>query len=361
MNDSELMYGKGTYLLLFCLIFVIALGAVLYSLQYITYNIRGNEGCYLKYAAFIKDNGIAKFPTLYEFLLENEKGRAYPSLLRLGFVLLCSFWIRVFGQTFSALSSLSVFSYCLLLVICYYFSKKHFSDKIALWFTMLVAFSPLNMYMARRALPDSTATMLFSLAIWAFYDLVKKKTPVKYLIFGLALSNAILIKEPAVILSLAFSLYLLYMIFYMKKGFYIKGWMYTSLLLLLIVGVLYLISTGGFVLFSPWVFTLAVGFMLYSILRKRLDEKVMYFLFIFIFVLAFLCSGIFTSNIRHIVVLDMLLRIFFVLMLKELFETYTPKYSNTLISVVVITISVFGYLAFMELFFAKGIYDPMSF
>jgi hypothetical protein len=48
-------------------------------------------------------------------------------------------------------------------------------------------------------------------------------------------------------------------------------------------------------------------------------------------------------------------------MLKKLCENKFPKYAFILITVLVISISVFDYINFLDLFIKEGIYDPVSF
>ena len=381
-----LNYSKNTNTFLFILVLAIAITVVLYSLQYLaSYASTADEGYYLRYTTFIKFNGLKGFPILYKDFIGNKQHWLFPPPSRLGFIMLCYIFANMCGCSFEAISLLSVFSYSLLLIVCYYFSKRHFGSKMALLFTILMAFSPLNMAVARRALTDSTAYLLSAFSIWLFYDLLKRTSTLKYILFIIVFSLAVLVKELTIILSFAFVLYLLYLKFFTKETFNIKNWFGVTLFPYLIVGCAYVISAGGikyaieimkivlaspktnqyaillgagpwyryiidFVLLSPWVFILGAGFPLYYILKKKPDEKIRYFIFISMFVFIFLSSCLFTKNIRYVILLDMVLRLFSVLMLKEIFETRFPKYCGTFTTLAVIAIAVFDFLTFVDLF-----------
>ncbi|MDP2942209.1 MAG: glycosyltransferase family 39 protein, partial [Candidatus Omnitrophota bacterium] len=279
------------------------------------------------------------------------------------------------------------FSFCVFLIISFYFASKYFDDKIALLLAILLAFSPLNMAMARRALLDSTFNLFCILSIWLFFDLLKKRTALKYVLFILIYSFTILVKETGVLLSVFF---LLYLIFYKDKKYLLP----VTLFPFLIAGVVYLILAGGpsnmikaikiiltspshneyailfgsgpwfrylidYMLLSPWVVILSSGFIFWHLASKEHDERVSYFLLAF--VVLFFSLNFFTKNVRYVMALDMPMRLFSVLMLKKLFETRFPKQALLLVSVSVIAIAVFDYLNFHSLFVRGEIYDPVSY
>jgi 4-amino-4-deoxy-L-arabinose transferase-like glycosyltransferase len=314
----------------------------------------------------------------------------------MGFILLSSTWIKIFGNNLLNLAFLSLFSYCLGLCICFYFTRKYFDEKIALLFSVLFAFSPLNMAMARRALMDSTLNLFLILSIWLFFSLLKERSSVKYVLFILVYSFTLLIKESALLLSLFFILYLICLKFIFKKAVYLKDLLSATLLPFVITGVVYISLSGSifnivgmfkiilgppgnnqyamlfgsgpwfryiidYILLSPWVVILSIGFVFYRAALKDIDEDILYFLLAFISL--FFSVNIFTKNIRYAMVLDMPMRLFSVLLLKNIAEAIFPKYKYAFILTVILVsaIAVFDYISFQSLFLKDGIYDPASF
>jgi len=114
-----------------------------------------DEGHYFAYSKYISENGIRIYPKLFEEHIKNKESAIWPSPLRIGFFLLSSFWLKFFGASFRSLAYFSFFCYILFLLISFYFSKRYFGKGISSLFVLLLAFSPLSMAMAKRALSDS--------------------------------------------------------------------------------------------------------------------------------------------------------------------------------------------------------------
>ncbi len=382
------------YSLLFLLIISIAFTLIILSLKDIVFAGRADEGYYLKYATYISAKGLKGFPDLFKNYLQNQENWIFPNPLRVGFAVLSCIWIKIFGNNFLNLAFLSLFSYCLFLFICFYFTRKYFDEKIALLLIILLAFSPLNMAMARRALTESTFNLFSALSLWLFFDLLKERRSFKYILFIFIYSFTILVRETAVILSLFFILYLVFYKFFFKKAVNSVDFLSVALFPAVIVGFIYINLGGGlfnivntikiiltpprtnqyailfgsgpwfryiidYILLSPWVVILSIGFVFYYFSSKERDEKTVYFLLALVFI--FFAFNIFTKNIRYVMILDMPMRLFSVLMLKRLIESIFPKRAFILIAIFVTMVSMFDYINFHNLFIKEGIYDPVTF
>jgi len=351
-----------------------------------------DEGCYLKYATYIADNGIAGFKTLFKLYVQ-DKTNIFPNPLRSGFIILSCVWLKAFGYSFINLSYLSLVSFCVFLFISFYFVKKYFDENIAILFVMLLAFSPINMSMARRALLDSTSNLFSCLSIWLFLGFLKKRGIPRYAFFVLIYAFTILIKETSVLLSAVFLIFILLNKVLFKKRIYIADILSVTLFPFALVALVY-IYTGGlrytidtvriilsspktnpyavafgqgpwfryiidYMLLSPWVVILSIGFLFYYVISKEHNEVLLYLLVVFIF--SFLLFNLFSKNIRYVLMLDMPMRLFSVIMLKDIVSRKFPRHAIILITALVLMISLSDYLNFNNLFLRHGIYDPVSY
>lgn len=371
----------------FLLVLCASFALISFSLKDVEFAAGADEGYYLKYASYIGEHGIRGFPDLFKNYIADQGNWLYPNPLRAGFITLSSVWLRIFGYSFLNLAYFSLFSFCAFLIISFYFTAKYFGDKIAVLLAILLAFSPINMAMARRALLDSTFNLFCVLSIWLFFDLLKKDSKIKHILFVLIYSFTILVKETAVLLSLFFVFYL---IFRKNRRYLLSATLFPSLA----AGSVYLILAGGafnlvntikiilsspqnneyailfgsgpwsryiidYMLLSPWVAILSSGFVFWHLASKEHDERITYFLLAF--VVLFFSFNFFTKNVRYVMMLDVPMRLFCVLMLNKLFEARFPKQAFVLACVSVITISAFDYINFHNLFVSGGIYDPVTY
>ena len=61
-----------------------------------------------------------------------EENWAFPNPLRIGFIFLCSVWVKLFGSSFYTLAHLSFLSYLLFIAINYYFCRRFFDKEKAI-------------------------------------------------------------------------------------------------------------------------------------------------------------------------------------------------------------------------------------
>ncbi|MBU1090573.1 MAG: glycosyltransferase family 39 protein, partial [Candidatus Omnitrophica bacterium] len=203
---KKMNFGKHN--LLFLIIFSIAIILLSSTYKNISFNFFADEGLYLKYSTEVGKNGISAFNEMFKDYLSNPQNRITQNPLRVGYIILSSLWLRFFGYSISNLAYLSLFSYCIFLLLGFCFAKKYLQPELAVMFVLLLAFSPINMAMARRALVDSTFNLFVFSSIWLFFENIKKKNTLMTFAFLALYSFTILIKESAAILSVFFVLYI---------------------------------------------------------------------------------------------------------------------------------------------------------
>ncbi|MFH0827293.1 MAG: glycosyltransferase family 39 protein [Candidatus Omnitrophota bacterium] len=384
LTDKRTLFFLG--LLLACF------GILQTSLNNIDFVILADEGFYLKYGTFIGDQGIRGFKKLFE-LYTQEPANPYPNPLRIGFILLSVFWLKAFGYSFLGLAYLSLFSFLVFLCVSFYFSSKYFDKDTGLLYTVLLAFSPLALGMARRALSESTVQLFVALSFWMFWSLIQAKSPLKYVGLILTFSLAILMKETVVLLSPIFVVFLLMNKFLFKKEVRLMDFLSVSVFPFAVVGMIYLSVAGpsmvlqtigiilhspktnphamafgqgpwfryiiDFMLLSPWVVLCSIGFMFsYFLSDRRQDLQV----FVLVFVgLSFVFFNFFTKNVRYVMMLDIPMRLFTVLLLKEIVFKRVTRHPTRVLALIISGLALLDYMNFYTLFLEQGIYDPMSY
>lgn len=139
------------------------------TIKYVNFAKNADEGFYLRYANAISNKGIAEFRNLFTEYINNKENWVFPNPLRIGSIIIASLWCRVFSNSFVALAYLSFFSFILFIIINYIFCNRVFGREKATFLAFLIAFSPINMAMSRRALCDSLTTLFLGLCIWLFF------------------------------------------------------------------------------------------------------------------------------------------------------------------------------------------------
>lgn len=382
-----------TYILLLLLIVSIL---IFPSIRYVKFAERADEGYYLKYADTLTNKGLLELGNLFKDYIGHKENWLFPNPLRIGLFFISSIWCKIFGSSFMTLAYLSFFSYLLLIILNYIFSSKFFGRETAIFLSFLVAFSPINMAMSRRALSDSITTLFLAMSIWLFLDMIHHdKSTVKKIVFLIIFSSSILVKETSVLLVIPFFIFIfiyqikfkgkikwqdfLYLLVY-PGVIVLAVYLIFSKNIFIIIEVVKAVSTAvktneyailfgsgpwyryiiDYMLLSPWTLLLSVGYVFYMILYlDKIEINEIYFLIVIL--ASFLLFNFFTKNVRYVMILDMPMRLFSVLMLKKIITVRFPKYTFILIAILIITISVFDYINFHTLFLKDGIYDPVSF
>jgi len=383
------------YLLLALLVIAASVTLISSDFKNIRFAENADEGYYFYYANYIGHAGFGGIKDLFKGYIENQQNWVFPNPLRIGFITISSLWLNVFGFSLFNLAYLSLLSFCIFLLTCFYFVKKYFGERTALLTIMLLAFSPLNMAMSRRALLDSCVNLFMVLSVWLFFDSLKENKRIKTILFILAYSFTILVKETSVLLSIFFIFYIFLRRVIFNKSIKLIDFLAITLFPFAIVGIVYVVSSGNisgiidtiniiinspqtnqyaimfgsgpwfsyiidWILLSPLVAILAISFILHYLTKDEWKDEIIY-LVLFSVTLTFLLS-LFTKNIRYLIFLDMPIRLFAVLMLNEFCKRiFKAKYVNILCITIVMVISVFDYLNYNNMFIKQGIYDPVSY
>jgi 4-amino-4-deoxy-L-arabinose transferase-like glycosyltransferase len=280
-----------------------------------------------------------------------------------------------------------------MLGISYYFSRKYFGEKFALLFSILLAFSPINMAMARRALVDMPANLFLAASLWLFFDMLEQRKKFKCAAFTAIYTIAILMKESAVLLATAFVFYLLIRKYVLKKDTSHNDFLCAAVYPSVITAIIYLIVAGSpatilktariiitspstnqyaivycsgswlryiadFFLISPWVLLLAVGFIISYFSVKKRDDKILYFMAVTL--AYYLILNLFAKNLRYAMLLDIPIRLFAASAVLWFSRTRSGRYDYLYALLVIIAIAAYDYALFYKFFIVNGIYDPVT-
>lgn len=379
--------------LVFVLLVIACAVLVLAGFKHLIFFEGADEGYYFRYAAVLNEYGPGVFPALFRIYINDQSNWVFPNPLRIAFISLCALWMRIFGMTYFSLSSLSLFSYLLMLGISYYFAKKYFGGKYALFFAVLIGFSPLNMAMARRALSDSTANLFMVSSLWFFFDMLEDRKRIKHALFTGIYAVSALMKESAALLAPVFIFYLLIRKYALKKNTVLNDFLSASIYPAAITSTIYLIASGSlsnvlkiseiiisspaanqyailycsgswlryitdFFLISPLVLLLALGFIVSYFFSKKRDDKMVYFLTVTLGY--YLLLNFFAKNMRYAMLLDNLLRLFAVGIVLRLAGNRSGRRGRLYAPIVILVMAACDYMSFHQLFVAGGIYDPVG-
>jgi len=351
-----------------------------------------DEGYYLRYASYINAKGFLGCRDLFSSYLNRPQDWVFPNPLRIGYIFIAAFFVKIFGSSFFSLVYLSVISFYVFLCFAFRFLKKHFSRDVALLTVALLAFSPLNMAMARRALTDALANLCTVSAVFLYFEVLREKRPYKTILFIFVYTLAILVKENTVLLSVFFLLYLLIRRVLFDKPVTINDVLSATVFPFLFVCITYLVCAGGikpvtdtvkiiiaspennryailfgsgpwfrylidFIMLSPIVSLLAIGYCGHLLFGAKPREETAYFLALSL-TMVFLFS-FFTKNVRYLIFLELPLCLFAASALYEFTRHF--KRRAFILTVVVLFLMFYEYQSFFRLFLEGGIYDPVSF
>jgi 4-amino-4-deoxy-L-arabinose transferase-like glycosyltransferase len=189
---------------------VLGIGALVAStLGSVRYVATADEGYYRSYAARIAAQGPGAFPETFEAYRTEPRHWRFPNPLRVGYIGIAAGWTALRGDGFRALSEISLVSHCLLVALCFGFTRRLLDGPIALTTSALVAFSPLLLGLSRRALLDAPATGLALASLWAFWECLRQPAARgPRIAFMLCFGLGILVKETTVLLLVPFGLLL---------------------------------------------------------------------------------------------------------------------------------------------------------
>lgn len=359
-----------------------------------------DESYYCQYASLVVHKGEKAFHGLVSWYASSDEARMHPAPVRVGYILLSALLFKLFGvESFSILGWVSTISFILFLYVCFYYARKHFDLDTALLTVLFLASSPLMLGLSRRALVDSPVNLLWGLAVWLFLDVLSKPNRFSYTCFLMTLFIAITFKETSLILI---PFFVMAGIIGRRKGAAIKtfqiwgiiicplififlfyGWIYGGAGALK-VAVMALAKTHfsshypnpyaiyycsgpwfryllDFLLLTPIVTLLFIGYVGYLYVhRMALDFKKMYFMLYFVYVYGILSSLAHSKVVRFVVNLEMVMGLFAVLMLAEVFKGLDEQKRQRWLVYAAVGIFLYNWSSFVDLFYRQPLLDPIS-
>ncbi len=161
-----------------------------------------DEDYYQRYVDQISQNGWWTYPALAQGYLDAQKDSSdgLPTPTRVTIVLGASAWHLVFGTSaLESVRAISCTASILTLLAATVFVWRLKNEAFALAFLALFAFSPMQLYMAHRALADSFMCLMVLMALWSLWEILAK-TPRLWIwraVFGVSLLLLVLTKENA--------------------------------------------------------------------------------------------------------------------------------------------------------------------
>jgi len=388
------------YLIAVCLIIFSAFSVYFFIQKEDEFFKTADEGYYFKFATIIAQKGIVAFPSLIKSYASDIEAHLFPPPSRAGHILLTALWLKLFGASFIALAKFSFFCYFLFIIINFYFAKKFFGKDIAYLFALLSASSPLVMAMGKRALADSNVNLFWALSIWTFMDFLITKKKSKFVLFLIAYSFCIVVKESSLALLVFFAAFFLIYKYYFKNNLFDTYFLGIIFIPLITVAVSYIFLFGGisnflglikgifdthfgsvklseyavlfcsgpwyryiidYLLLSPITTLLFTGYIGHILVSRKREWKIVYFLLYFIIVFIIFSSLKYSKVVRFVINLEMVMNLFSVFMLYDLFKQEDRKKQNNLVFISVIAIFFVNYLNYLSLFCLNNIYDPITY
>jgi len=358
-----------------------------------------DESQYFKYATLVSQKGLSILPAFVNYYGNNVKAQLSPSPARMGHIILTALWVKIFGVSYTALAKFSFFCYLLFVITCFYFSRKFFGDEISYLFTLLISSAPLIMAMGKRALADSSSNLFWALSIWTFMDFLATQKKSKFLLFLAVYSFSITVKESSAILMIFFIVFFLVYKYYFKNPISDTYLLKIIFLPLVITGVFYIILLGGipnflfliksefkmifisvdsseyaklycagpwykylidYLLLSPITTLLFLGYSGYLLVSRKWDWNKMYLFLYFVVIFGVFSTLKYGKIARFVMDIEMVIALFSILMLYELFRQRDINKQFKLIFISALAIFLVNYLNFYYFFCQYNIYDPVT-
>jgi hypothetical protein len=160
------------------------------------WRVSADEGTYFGYASRIARDGLTALPSLTREQLEDPVSRATaPSPLRLAVVLPDALAVRLLGDDYPSLQRVSLLALLALLVVAFAGFRRAAGTQVATAVALLLAVSPLQLGMARRALGDSLNTTLWTVSIFLCVEALADDWRRGWLAVAAAFTATLLAKE----------------------------------------------------------------------------------------------------------------------------------------------------------------------
>ncbi|MFH0764548.1 MAG: glycosyltransferase family 39 protein [Candidatus Omnitrophota bacterium] len=352
-----------------------------------------DEGYYLRYAACLAQAQDASIKKLSDAYIRNKEWQLFPNPLRAGYILISAWWMKLLGRfDFKALSYLSSLFGILSLFACYFFTRRLFGPRIALLGLILLAASPINLALSRRALQDSAVYFFTIMAVWLFYESLERRGLLFKILFALSFFAAIAVKESSVLVLVFFvvfifldkrlfdgqlkslqSLFILFLVLAAVFFMYIKItgsadklFQIARIIILSPASNEYAIKyqsgnfftyMGSFLLLSPITLVLGLSFSALYFKNRDFSEKPYLYIITF-FALYYAAFSLFSKNVRYVMALDLPIRILAAALIAAACGKF-GKMGWTAALLIAFAIAAGDFFIFHHIFITDGIYDPV--
>ena len=123
------------------------------------YYTGADEGTYYRQGKAVAEGGFSGFHKIADDYINTPAQQDFPNPFRIGTIASTALFLK-FNDSYRALSALSLFSFLLLLAGTFLFIRRYWSGSLAVFTVLLMAVSPIELALARRALMDSLACTL---------------------------------------------------------------------------------------------------------------------------------------------------------------------------------------------------------
>ncbi len=378
-----------------------------------------DEGTYFNNARRVRMFGVSHIPVLAKEYLASPRAKLLPNPGRVGQILVAALWLRIFPMTYRSLAMLSFVCFLLCLGASFHFARKYLGTDTALWYTTLLSSSPLLMAASRRLLQDSLLHLFWALSFWLFFDYLMTRDRRRLWIFGAALFAAITIKEQSIALLPFFGVSWLIFKFRYRKDLPVRDLLVALLAPPIAAAVLLTVCLGGvknaiamaacvlsvyfppgrfspatlshvlaqavgmdfspgpfnrynlyslgpwykflvdFMLLTPMTTLLFVGYAFHLLLQRKLDAIRAYHMVFFAVIFSVL-SSLYTRNVRYAISLEIVISLFAVFALQELFAAANKRITTHALSVSVFLIYLMNILNYHNIYVVWRTYDPIS-
>lgn len=199
------------YLMIFALIFAVAM-----ALRFMSHGVPDrlrtyDEYWYGTYSGAAALDGIESTRKIVDDYRKDPTSWAYPPPTRVGFHYLTAIFVKIFGpddimKNMRVIAWMSIFWSALSIILLYSLGAKIFGSRIALIASAIMAVSPVDLALARRAWQDNFVAFLALVLLYMMYLIIKfPKNRGLHAIFGALGGYLLLVKESgAVIYALIF-------------------------------------------------------------------------------------------------------------------------------------------------------------
>ncbi len=354
------------------------------------YSQGADEDNYYRQGKLIADSGLnTGFETIASDYISKTELHDTPNPLRIGSTLATSAFVKVHDSK-RAISAFCSLCYLLLLAGSFLFVNSYFGTLWGLIALLLLAVSPLELAMARRALMDMPAMAFSSLSCFMLWHFARNRKRFYAFLFIVIFIAAISLKETSVLLVPFFALVLLYL--KLKKETAMSYLTAACLVIIppLVVAGLYLLTYGrenmmailhamaepsdysaywgqgpwyrtliDFMMLSPFVLALGLAFIGHSLLNEETGLDSWYIIALAAYIIV--CYSLLPKNVRYCILFDLPLRIMAAGFIVTVVSLPKSKKAKLSVAAVFIFLIAFDIHSFYMYFIEGEMYDTISF